>query len=175
MNSAANKATIMGLLDCPSCFEFSGKTVADYIRHIRLFHADVRPFQICCNLGCRRSAKPFTSFYTFRDHVYAYHSGITADLNTPSETEQESPQQQDNDTDEDASAYHEPQPDASIHTDLMVAIQKAAATFLLKVQENHGLPQSTMEDIIKEIQSLYEVCRPYRFFCWALNVHVCDS
>ena len=66
------------------------------------FHADVKPFQICCNLGCLRSVKPFTSFYTFCDHVYAYHSGITADLSTPSETEQESPQQQDNDTDEDA-------------------------------------------------------------------------
>ena len=88
--------------------------------------------------------------------------GIAADLNTPSETEQDSPQQQDNHTDEDASADYEPQPDSSINMDFMVAIQKAAATFLIKVQESHGLPQSTIKNMIKEIQSLYEVCS-YRF------------
>ena len=97
---------------------------------------------------------------------------ITVDLNTPSETEQDFPQQQDNHADEDASAYHEPQPDASIDMDSMVAIQKAAAIFLSKVQESHKLPQSTMENIIKEIQSLYEVCSHYEFLCPAPNLYV---
>lgn len=63
-------------IDCPSCYEFSGKSIADFLRHVRFFHADVNPFSICCNLGCGRE-RPFTNFLTFRDHVYQWHSGVS--------------------------------------------------------------------------------------------------
>lgn len=36
-------------------------------------------------------------------------------------------------------------------------LQHASATFILKVQETHQLPQTTMDIILKEIDSLYQV------------------
>lgn len=36
-------------------------------------------------------------------------------------------------------------------------LEHAAATFILKVQETHQLPQTTMDIILKEIDSLYQV------------------
>lgn len=149
----------MGLLDCPSCFEYSGQTCADYLRHIRLFHADVKPFRFCCNLGCGRE-RPFNSFFTFRDHVYALHSGVTQKLSTPNEEDGVSRLESDipESVDEsfelpiptDAEPVNEPM-------NSVLLLKKAAATFILEVQEKHCLPQSTMENIIKEVDSLYQV------------------
>lgn len=41
--------------------------------------------------------------------------------------------------------------------DYAAKLQQSAATFILKVQEKHRIPQSTMESIIKEVDSLYQV------------------
>ena len=36
-------------------------------------------------------------------------------------------------------------------------LQRAAATFILKIHETHQLPQSTMDTTLKELDSLYQV------------------
>ncbi len=155
----------MGQLDCPSCFHFSGTNIGDYLRHIRLFHNDTgTTFRVFCNLGCARPRdRPFKNFFTFRNHVYAYHSGLTATA-----------EQNENET----NAIGDSEPDQSVTTeeieidqgftcqqtvrkpqniDYSAQIQKCAATFILKIQEMHRLPQNTMDTIIQEIESLYQV------------------
>ena len=131
--------------------------MADYLRHIRLFHTDVRPFRICCNLGCGRE-RPFSSFFTFRDHVYTLHSGVTVQSIKLHSSQEDSDLQLDPNPPEHTHNCFEP----PVHDDVQpvnyaALTQKAAATFILNVQENHRLPQSTMENIIKEVDSLYQV------------------
>lgn len=146
----------MSRLNCPLCFEFSGTSISEFLRHVRLFHADARPFSLRCNLGCNRE-RPFTSFLTFRDHVYRLHSGITTSVCT-----HELPQDDINqshllsdvnlDTSDDESPTEEHVP-----VDYAAKLQRSAATFILQVQEKHNIPQSTMEKVIKEVDSFYQV------------------
>ena len=148
----------MGKLDCPSCFNFSGTTIGDYLRHIRLFHTDTT-FRVFCNLGCARD-RPFKSFFTFRDHVYAYHSGLTAGQNE-NETGCEPDQSATTEEIEIDQGFTMPsqtvqQPPAQ-NIDYAALIQKCTATFILKIQEMHRLPQNTMDTIIEEIESLHQV------------------
>lgn len=149
----------MSRLDCPSCSEYSGRSIAEFLRHIRLFHADSRPFSLRCNLGCGRE-RPFTNFLTFRDHVYCLHSGIKANTSV---SEQELPPAQEHcdvPSDDNFDSSDDDQPTERcepITVDYASQLQRCAATFILKVQEKHQIPQSTMESIIKEVNSLYQV------------------
>jgi hypothetical protein len=140
-------------LDCPSCYEFSGKSIAELLRHVRFFHADVRPFSIRCNLGCGRE-RPFTSFLTFRDHVYTWHSGVTVSVGEPPVNFQQPDVLQSYDGDD--SSEDDPPPDRE-PVDYAAKLQQSAARFILEVQEKHRIPQSTMENIIKTVDSLYQV------------------
>ena len=130
-------------LDCPSCFDYSGNAIAELLRHIRLFHADTTPFNVRCNLGCARD-KPFSSFFTFRDHIYRFHSGIKArvcgrqlqpvDLQPPDHHYDLSPYESSDDE-----LDSEP-PDKREQVDYSAQLQRSAAIFLLKVQEKHHPP-----------------------------------
>ena len=148
-------------LDCPPCYEFSGKSIAELLRHVRLFHADVRPFSIRCNLGCGRE-RLFTNFFTFRDHVYQWHSGITAAslgerVLLPVNFQQLDALQPHDDDVSPFDSSDDNHPLQKEPVDYGAKLQQSAATFILKVQEKHRIPQSTMESIIKEVDSLYQV------------------
>lgn len=43
------------------------------------------------------------------------------------------------------------------HTSDTAALQKAAATWILKTRESHRIPMSVMDSIIQDVQSLYEI------------------
>ena len=66
--------------------------------------------------------------------------------------------------------HEEPQEDLTLDLETspdVSDLQCAAATFILKVQETQHLPQSTMDMILKEIDSLYQVRR--------LDIDLCFS
>lgn len=47
--------------------------LTDFLKHVQLFHSHQPGFSITCGLdGCLRS---FSSFKSFRNHVYSYHGG----------------------------------------------------------------------------------------------------
>lgn len=148
-------------LDCPTCYEFSGNSIAELLRHVRIFHADTRPFSIRCNLGCGRD-RPFTNFFTFRDHVYKWHSGVKVSVGEPSVNFHQPDVLQSHDDTSPYDGSEDDHPPDSEPMDYAAKLQQSAATFILNVQEKHRIPQSTMERIIKEVDSLYQV--------WVLSI-----
>ena len=62
---------------CPLCVTPPFGTVAKFLRHLRLTHADAENFSVqCTQQGCCRT---FRSFLVYRKHIYRYHS-VTEEL-----------------------------------------------------------------------------------------------
>lgn len=61
---------------CPLCGVHSEPSLAKYLKHVRLIHADDPNFSISCSFqSCRRP--PFKKFTTYRNHIYAYHKDFS--------------------------------------------------------------------------------------------------
>ena len=124
---------------------------SDLIHHVRLIHAD-RAFSVRCR-GCGRN-KLFNNFYTWCDHMYSHHCESEPQKQPvpgPSESVVLDPE----DTFNDEELAFEPE--ASPDNFACANLQHAATTFILQVQETHQLPQTTMDIIVKEIDSIYQV------------------
>lgn len=159
----------MSVFQCPCCWQSTGKNITSHLRHVRLLHADSRSFSLRCNLGCGRE-KPFNNFLTWRDHVYRIHrnckpdtaSNQSIDPQTSAPTIEPDPDPTQLSQLEDGSIEDDEEPEVLDAVDTSIqnntaSLKRAAATFILKVQEMHRLPQSTMDSIIKEVDSLYQV------------------
>ena len=132
----------MGQFACACCGDIIAGVLGDLLRHIRLFHADKSNFSIQCNLQeCQRT---FRNFHTFRNHAYARHGVCDADQpqDLPrSELEDSGPVSQSagSDAHEGASSDNDDidnsEEDAAATTpaEYRNTIQKAAATWILKV------------------------------------------
>ena len=141
-SQAGSRVGEMDNFACPCCGTSSNRTIGDLLRHIRLFHADSSHFSIQCNKqGCQRT---FRNFLTFRNHVYARHGSdagkhpdetCTAqdddyDSQTFSVVTNEEWLDSDLTDDENKSG----QVDEEVtRVDYVSTIQKAAATWILKV------------------------------------------
>ncbi len=163
--SMSSRCSIVSPLVCPLCGEQSEPTMTKLLHHIRLFHAEEPNFRITCSLqGCQ---KQFKNYYTFRNHLYAFHSHHSESFTSfSSPNEPTDPYESDNNDqlDDNESDFEESDQDESNDSNSSSAvsaqstmIQKAAATWILKVREKHLLPQSTIETIIQDIDTLYEV------------------
>ena len=130
----------MGQFACACCGDIITGALGALLRHIRLFHADKSNFIIQCNLqDCQRT---FRNFHTFRNHVYARHGVCDDDQPESLPTSEDSgPVSQaagsdanegvssDNDADDNSEEdIAAPTPAGYLNT-----IQKAAATWILKV------------------------------------------
>ena len=158
-----------GLL-CPFCGERYEATMTRFLIHVRLYHADSPNFSIRCNLQeCNRE---FKNFYTYRNHVYAIHGGKDTILdenpgkcgNTiTAATDHATNGATNHDIDPSVEEPQLPQPQLLSPSPQLFpeedpsAIQRAAATWILKVRETNLLPQSTIEAIIKDTESMYMV------------------
>ena len=144
---------------CPGCGQIT-RSLADLLGHLRLLHFGTPGFRtIQCNLdGCR---KTFRKYAVYRNHIYEYHSHKIS-LNVPVSSEENNStlvpvlssssfeHQQNNDQDID---YDN---DLEISTHSTECMQRAAAIWVLKVQEVCRLPQSTTEKIMQDVSALYE-------------------
>ena len=138
------------MIVCPLCSGSQFETVSTFMRHLRLVHADRDGFLLQCGLqGCRRT---FRNFFTYRNHVYAYHA-----TGVESVTHRDDPAnmvtcgadfESGNDSD-----LEEPHCDEQPTQ----ALQKAAAVWLLKTREIHRIPLSVMDSITSDVQSLVHV------------------
>lgn len=147
------------ILFCPSCGIYQSRSLSDLMSHIRLIHADEPNFRIDCTLqGCCRT---FKNFHTYRNHIYAFHSTSTGSL--PQQvTVSVADDDDDNDVGED-----QLEPDTPLQScEVAVPLQRSAAIWTLKVRDVYSLPQSTTEQILKDVDSLYKVHK----FCQHENV-----
>ncbi len=150
--------TVGEMITCPLCVR-SFVNIKCLLKHIRLTHADTRGFHIQCNLqGCKRT---FRNFHTYRNHVYTWHD--TTDFGHP-DGEEESTVVNLSDTlgagagDGEGSEFDNQ--DCSVaptEPSFEATLQKAAALWILKTRELHRIPISTMNTIIVDVQSLFEV------------------
>ena len=156
----------MNRLECPGYGEYRGKSLTDLIRHVRLYHADSRMFSVHCR-GCGRD-KPFKSFYTWCDHMYSYHSESEPQEqldSMPAASSSSSTftnladifEEDRSHTDIDENDLLDPSQDQTRDNMGSSILQRAAATFTLKIHETHQLPQSTMDTILKELDNLHQV------------------
>ena len=136
------------LKPCQLC-EFRALSLKDLLKHIRLVHAHRPGFRITCRMsGCQRS---FTTFRVFRNHVYDYHNEQQAIILEKEEVEAGNDFAHE-EIGEPGTSFSS----TSTHEDLSVCRKKAAAMWLLKVQEKFLLPQSTMEMILKDVTDLIQ-------------------
>ena len=150
----------MPKLICPLChYDRTSKLNLDlpnFLKHIKLFHAHQPSFSITCGLGgCLRT---FRNFRTFRDHVYATHSGDTnltnhsasdhgSDGNLVSGRDSYS---SDEDREDSNDGEHGSAGSSS------EALQKSSALFLLGLKEKHKLTQVAMQGVVEGVTSLMQ-------------------
>lgn len=137
-------------LFCPSCGVHQSKKLANLLSHIRLIHSDEPNFTIDCRLqGCCRT---FKNYCTYRNHIYAFHSTSTGELYLPPAATVSVSESIESDDSEQSDIDSE----LPLQSD-EVPIQKSAAMWTLKVCDGYSLPQSTTEQILKDVDSLYKV------------------
>ena len=137
---------------CSSCRRSFSK-ICLLLAHVRTIHASHPGFKISCSTnGCSRN---FTSFRAFRNHVYAYHGG--SNDYTWEDSAAREPPQDPCDDDGDLTSKDSQINDIDDSEPSEEYVQQAAAMSIVKIREQHRLPQSVMSDIIFEIQSLYDV------------------
>ena len=128
---------------CQLC-SFLAPSLKFLLKHIRQVHAHKPGFRITCSLS--RCPRTFTTFEVFRNHVYGFHSDNEATV----QPQQDVP---DNEPTYDAEADADDQPHI---LDPYKTKKAAAAIWILKVQENYMLPQSTMEQILKDVTGFFQ-------------------
>lgn len=166
---------------CPLCNSCYQPNLTSLLTHLRLVHAS---FRISCNLQ-RCSRPPFKNFYTYRNHLYAFHGtydspcSISQQLNgevvagdhvanqsidqsnidiTESGPEDEDQVEDTNETERvNSSSNSEQQVSRNWESKARAELQKSAAMWILKTRETNLLPQSTMNTIICDVESLYDV------------------
>lgn len=119
---------------CQLC-EFKVLSLTFFLKHIRQAHSHQPGFNIVCSLsGCPRQ---FRNFAVYRNHVYDFHSESerTVQITTSSVNENEEPGG-DQEFSEDVECVQG------------LSKKKAAAMWILKVQETYKLTQSTMDSIL---------------------------
>ena len=145
-------------LECPICSERSSIiNLSSYLRHIRLLHADRPNFQIKCNLeDCQK--KPFRSFCYFRNHVYDCHGSLQQQSSSVP-LQATSPRHTNYPDDPDQDSYPNPdsETDDNERESCFKDMEKAAAIWILKTRECNKLTQTATENIIKDVDSLYQV------------------
>ena len=126
-----------------------------FLKHVRVTHADTDHFQIQCGLqGCKRT---FRKFHTYRNHVYTWHdmSEFESEQSTiVNPSENLDLLAEDNTLGEEFDDQFSITPS---HVSVEDTLKKAAAQWILKTREIHRIPVSTMNDIIVEVQYLFEV------------------
>lgn len=150
-------------LMCSLCGTHSEKNLRMLLKHIRLIHADDPHFSIECTLqGCQRK---FRNFHTYRNHVYFSHKNYNGEPSKDSGGQQNPPSDSDSDKNETSDEDSDDQDidDSNNNADEDADdpnppnLSRAAAIWILKVREKYLLPQSTIEAVIQDIDTLYEV------------------
>ena len=141
-------------MKCPLCCEYNFRALSEFLRHVRLSHADKPNFHLQCNL--QRCSRTYTSFESYRNHIYNYHdtSIIVADHDCLVNLEETSASTllDSTSTSDDRNASEEDSAETGI-----VDMQKASAVWILKTRELHQLPLSVMDAVMVDIQSLYDI------------------
>ena len=137
--------------ECQLCHR-SFATLSLMLAHVRIIHASSPGFRIGCYArGCSRL---FTSFCSYRNHVYTFHGGSSySSYVEPTSV----PGDEDDGTGDDAmdASGSVGEPESTLPDENQV--QRAAALTLLKIREVHRLPQSVMGAITADFQSLFDV------------------
>lgn len=120
---------------CQLC-TFISPNLRYLLKHIRQVHAHEPGFHLTCGFsGCPRT---FRTFEVFRNHIYDHHTDSESIL-IPDNEEESTPVE---------IGDEEIQPE---YCEQANSRMKSAAVWILKVQETHGIPQSTMMEIIKDV------------------------
>ena len=103
---------------------------------------------------------PFKIFFSYRNHVYAIH-GVDQEGTFPSTlaTAEDIETQESNDSggDDGDSVWLDSDDGGDDKSKAAEDLQKAAATWIINVREGYALPQSSIELILGDVPSLYEV------------------
>lgn len=134
------------------------------MHHVQLIHADQPNFKIDCTF--QRCCRSFKNYHTYRNHIYAFHSTSSGDLDLQTSeaicTNVSDPQ----DTDDNSEMNADEDLDY-VQSSEVSSIQHSAAVWTLKVRDGHGLPQSTTENIMKDVDSLYQVTKSYTYMYYS--------
>lgn len=142
--------TAMPMKQCPVCRNFKAQRLLYYLKHIHLYHAHEPGLNITCGLsGCTRS---FTNFYTYRDHVYAYHGDRDMSQLVPTDVHSGDHGGVGSSGEDYTTDREETQSPSSDDV-----LQRAAAMWILKTKEKHRIPQSSMEAIIRDVQGFLQL------------------
>ena len=155
------------VLLCPLCPAHPETNLRLLLKHIRLIHADEPNFSIQCTFqGCLRP--PFRTYYSYRNHIYTFHGNFAGEDSVQDESDEggshddtSSEGDSSDDDSETEDGAHGTNGSTTFNGSTAEDIKRAAATWILKVREKHMIPQSTIEMILKDIDTLYEVSLHY--------------
>ena len=174
-------------LRCSLCTAGSGLivqfcTIGDYIKHLRLFHADRPDFRVMCGIsGCLRSYNNLGSFKNYISFVHNTTNEFTVETLDNLEVDKhtinissdhESLSEEDGLTsNEDASGYDIPPFDddrdhdvqevtfnVSNTDNMAIDLQKSSAHYLFGIKEKYRLTQDAIQGIIQGTASITLQC-----------------
>jgi len=154
-------------ITCPLCPGIQLPSIRTFIKHLRITHADDPNFHIQCNLqGCRRT---FKNLKHYLNHIYSRHDLLGDHPVVPVHSTENSSQPplqpatvnydyDNNSYSSDNSENSDVVDDESGSFDISKEdVQRAAAIWILKSRECHCIPMSVMDQVIFDVQSLFNV------------------
>ena len=149
------------MITCPLCPGARFASVQMLLKHVRMTHSDHASFSIQCSLqGCKRT---FRTLSTYLGHVYSHHDCGVLDAYEPDDAPGGSGQGNDDTFDggeggfDDSTMRADGTTGGEIVQPYEAVMQRAAATWILKIREGHRIPLSVMDGIISDLQSLLQV------------------
>ena len=135
--------------------------LTDFLKHVQLFHSHQPGFSITCGLdGCLR---PFSSFRSFRNHVYSYHGGDSSlELQQSGDDGSvgDDPTRANDDNDEDEEEEGGGDGDSGVTWEVSGSqsslTQKNAAMFLMELKEKHMITQAALQGVIEGVTNLMQ-------------------
>ena len=131
---------------------------AEYLLHIKLFHAHQPGFCIVCGIGgCERT---FYNFRTYENHISSYRRGELHPTNQVSGCNDDSPGicgggGNGDDDDGNTGGSNEDLEDGSPSVvPESLTLQRSSALFLIRAKENHKLTQTALQGVIDGATSL---------------------
>lgn len=157
-------------VSCPLCPDSRHLKldIKEYLKHIRLFHANQANFKITCGInGCQRS---YTNLGTFQNHVSGIHNSIFSNLTNSTITEEivaDSENESfdaicdDNNSDCTSNSTtkntcNDDKDDAEELEDILPheLLQNSSALFLLGIKEKYKLTQVATQGIVEGVTNL---------------------
>ena len=145
---------------CSMCSEFAALKFSKILNHIRLIHVAEPNFRVSC--GIEKCPATYTNFESFRSHVNRKHKSV---LNWSFAKSRHNEDPENVDTEREATCSSEREildfdddeiQEMTDHKNEEDQLKRCSAKFILKIREELNLSQTAVQQIVANVETLFE-------------------